>query len=325
MDDLDASGVAVSGPAPAPARVAVLGAGVIGRVIAARLALAGIDATLLARGHTLQQLSRDGVRLSSRGRVQQVPVPTADTAAPGSFDLVFLSVRAPDLDGVLPVVDRIDGSPVVVPLMHLGDRYADLVVRFGADRVVRAFPGFGGYVDEAGTVEWLDLGSKQPTTVDWAAPRSDVVWSLGATGLALDRTDDMDGWMQVHVVFVATMGAGVVLAEGDLTRLAADRALIRATVDATRDGFRALVDRGVRITPRSIETLYMWMPRWFAIEYWRSALPGPVGRITMAPHALASRYDEMPLLWREALRLTGGGRTGVLRRLLEPLTGGDDR
>lgn len=308
----------MNGEAPTP-RVAVLGAGVIGSVLAALLHRGGIDTALVARGETLDRLRRNGVALTTRGTPEQVAVPIADAGAPGTFDVVLLAVRANQLDGVLPIVEAM-GEPVVVPLMHLGDRWPDVVARFGNERVVRAFPGLGGAQDAQGAVAWLDLGSKQPTTIDGRAPRADLVERiLTRTGLPVGRTEDMDGWMQAHVVFVATMGAGVVHAGGDVDRLARDRRLLNAVVDATRDGFHALTDRGIRIAPRPIEVLYLRMPRWFAVAYWRRALSGPVGRLTMAPHAMASRDDEMPLLWRETLRLTQGGPTGAVSRLLDPL------
>ncbi|MCC2593988.1 hypothetical protein LKO27_11280 [Tessaracoccus sp. OS52] len=126
--------------------------------------------------------------------------------------------------------------------------------------------------------------------------------------------------MKVHVVLVAALAAAILTADGDLNALAADRRLLRRCVEATRDGFDALVDQGVRIAPRSIEVLYRRMPRWFAVEYWRRALPGPVGAISMAPHARSSAGDELPVLWAEATSLTGGGRSGAFGRFLQPVT-----
>lgn len=91
----------------------------------------------------------------------------------------------------------------VVPMMHLGDRHADLLARLGADRVVRAFPGLGGYIDDAGTVHWLHLGARQPTTIEAGLPGAALVRDvLAATGLALTETADMNGWMASHLVLV---------------------------------------------------------------------------------------------------------------------------
>lgn len=296
-------------------RVAVLGAGVIGRVLAARLVSGGVDTVLVARGRTLDEVRERGIRLRMSGNREYVGVPVTTIDEVGPVDVLFLCLRADALDAVLPQVAAL-GAPVVVPMMHLGSRHADLVAPFGADRVVRAFPGYGGYIDHEGTVEWLDLGTRQPTTVEAGLPGSDlVVEVVRAGGLAVEATTDMDGWMAAHVVLISAMGAAILAADGDLHE-AARRGNVRALVEAIRDGFLALRDRGVAISPRSIDVLFMRMPRWFAVEYWHRALPGPVGAISMRPHTLASRDDELPVVFAEALRVTGGGRTGALARLL---------
>lgn len=306
-------------------RVAVLGAGVIGRVLAARLVRGGVDAVLLARGATAEALRRDGVRLRMQGTVEHVGVRIVaiDDAEPlEPVDVLFLCLRADALDAVLPRVADL-GTPVVVPMMHLGDRHADLVARFGAQQVVRVFPGYGGYLDAAGAVEWLDLRAKQPTTVEVGTPAAETVCDLlESCDLPLDRVEDMDGWIAAHLVLITGLAAAVLNADGDLRALTSDRRAIRVMVDAVRDGFLALRDRGVRIAPWPVALLFLRMPRAFAVEYWRRALAGPVGAISIAPHVLASRADELPLLIAEALRVSGGGRTGALARLLRSVHGG---
>lgn len=323
------------------ARVAVLGAGVIGRVLAAELFRGGADVVLVARGDTAARLRADGVRLDRGGTATRADVPIVDTADPGERDVVIVAVRAGQLDGTWDTIAAM-GRPVVVTTMHLADRWPALVEHVGEERLVRAFPGLGGYVvkgegrgDDEGRVEgdrgrpgtgeaevvrWADLGSKQPLTIDGAAVRGDEVTRLLArTGLPVATTPDMTGWLDTHVVFVGTLGAGVALAGGSAPALAADAPLLRRTCDAVRDGLRALHDRGIRIEPRPVDLLHRRMPGWFAPPYWRRALRGPIGEVTIAPHVRASRHDELPLLCREAIEVAGGGRTGALGRFLAPL------
>src|SRR3954451_14358277 len=57
--------------------VAVLGAGAIGGVVAARLHQAGHEVALIARGAQLTALRERGVRVESPAGVQTVPVPVA--------------------------------------------------------------------------------------------------------------------------------------------------------------------------------------------------------------------------------------------------------
>lgn len=322
MDD----GVGTVRNASSP-RVAVLGAGVIGRVLAGRLHASGASTVLVARGQQAAVLAEEGVRLRRAEELETVEVPVVEATTPGEHDVVILTTRAAQLDGALDVVDRM-GRPVVVTAMHLADRTPLLLDRVGRSRVVRAFPGLGGFLDRsgdgspAGVVEWLDLGRRQPTTVEGGAEHSSAVFELlGRTTLPCSLTDDMDAWMAVHVVFVATLGGGVALAGGRAEALAGDRALLGRTCAAISDGFAALHARGQRIEPASVDVLHRRLPRWCAPLYWRRALQGPIGQVTIAPHVRASRDDELPLLAAEAIRIADGGQRGRLAAFLGPLAG----
>ena len=78
-------------------RYAVLGAGAIGAVVGARLAQAGHDVTLLARGAHLDRLRSDGLRLETPDGAETLALPVA--AGPGEVDwtpehVVLLAVKS---------------------------------------------------------------------------------------------------------------------------------------------------------------------------------------------------------------------------------------
>lgn len=78
-------------------RYVVLGAGAIGGVVGGRLAQAGHDATLVARGAHLELLRRDGLRLESPDGTDVLRIPTA--ADPADVDwtaehVVLLAVKS---------------------------------------------------------------------------------------------------------------------------------------------------------------------------------------------------------------------------------------
>ncbi|MDO5493269.1 MAG: hypothetical protein Q4F53_06610 [Nesterenkonia sp.] len=244
-------------------------------------------------------------------------VPVVDAEEPGTYDLVIVCLRAEDLPGALPVIDAM-GAPTVVPMMHLADQLDLLTAHVGSQRLVRAFPGLGGRLTDDGAVEWLAVGKAQPTTVDGRAPRADEVMDvLRRGGPEVVTTEDMDSWTATHEVFIAALGAAVVRAGGDPAALARDRSLLVACVEAVRSGLRVLRASGAAVEPAPVRILFLRMPRWFAVAYWRRAFPGPIGRVTIAPHVWRSRDDEMPVLWRRALELTDWDPP--MAALLEPL------
>ncbi|MCA6215955.1 2-dehydropantoate 2-reductase [Ideonella sp. B7] len=105
---------------PERPRILVAGAGAIGCTLATRLAAAGHTVSLLARGHTLQTVREQGLRLDDLNGRTEVRVPVASRAADlGPQDLVFLCSKAQDLPAlsaqVLPVLAP---GALVVPLVN---------------------------------------------------------------------------------------------------------------------------------------------------------------------------------------------------------------
>jgi len=82
-------------------KVGIVGAGAIGGWIGVKLAQAGCDLSVLARGATLQALRERGLTLHTARGTTTVPVhASADAAALGAQDLVIVAVKAPAMAAV---------------------------------------------------------------------------------------------------------------------------------------------------------------------------------------------------------------------------------
>ena len=66
-------------------RYVILGAGAVGGALGGRLAQAGRDVVLIARGEHLAAIRRDGLRL--RTPEEDITLPVMAAAAPGEVDL----------------------------------------------------------------------------------------------------------------------------------------------------------------------------------------------------------------------------------------------
>ncbi|MEU4712425.1 2-dehydropantoate 2-reductase [Micromonospora purpureochromogenes] len=102
--------------------VCVVGAGAVGGVIGARLALAGLPVSALARNDTLASLRTHGWLLTSHdGGPQAAPVAAAtdDAAALGPQDVVILAVKAHHLPALAPaLVPLLTPETVLVPALN---------------------------------------------------------------------------------------------------------------------------------------------------------------------------------------------------------------
>jgi 2-dehydropantoate 2-reductase len=96
-------------------RVLIAGAGAIGGYIGARLARAGADVVLFARGPHLQAMRERGLQVrSAEGDVQVRPTVTGDLATVGITDVVFLGVKAHGLPALAPALRCTFGPDTVV-------------------------------------------------------------------------------------------------------------------------------------------------------------------------------------------------------------------
>ena len=79
-------------------KICVLGAGAIGGTIGGRLALAGEDVTLIARGPQLDAIRSTGLQLCRGGESEAVkPDCTDDVDAAGPHEVVIVALKAPSL------------------------------------------------------------------------------------------------------------------------------------------------------------------------------------------------------------------------------------
>jgi ketopantoate reductase len=103
-----ASPYLLQGP-PQPMRICVVGAGAIGGLIAAKLALAGNRVTVIDVGPHLAAIKANGLKLEWHdGKVETAKVKAVDKAADaGKQDLVVLAVKAHYLDQVAKDIDHL--------------------------------------------------------------------------------------------------------------------------------------------------------------------------------------------------------------------------
>ncbi|UUX97330.1 ketopantoate reductase family protein [Aquabacterium sp. J223] len=102
-------------------RIAVVGAGAIGGYLAAKLALAGHDTSLLARGAQLEAIRRDGLTLVDHdGGAQHVRgLRASDRLADlGPQDLVLLALKAHQIATVAPGLAALGADTPVVAMQN---------------------------------------------------------------------------------------------------------------------------------------------------------------------------------------------------------------
>jgi 2-dehydropantoate 2-reductase len=107
-------------------KIAVIGAGAIGGLVGARLALAGEDMTFIVRGANLRAIRANGIKLieiDGRERVARHVHATDDYDDAGVQDLVILAMKAHQVDAVADDVPKLFGPHTAVVTMQNGIPY----------------------------------------------------------------------------------------------------------------------------------------------------------------------------------------------------------
>ena len=96
-------------------KVCIYGAGAIGGWIGVKLARAGCQVSVVARGATLEALQQHGLRMQLAGETLTVPVKaSASPADLGVQDLVVVAVKAPAMADVAKAIRPLLGPDTMV-------------------------------------------------------------------------------------------------------------------------------------------------------------------------------------------------------------------
>jgi 2-dehydropantoate 2-reductase len=189
----------------APLRVAVLGPGGIGGLLAALLARRGDQVTCIAPAATAAYLAEHGLRLRSPTLgTAQVPVAAA-TRLDHPVDVCLVTVKATQLERALEAVPAdVLGDGLVVPFLNGVDHVAWLRGRYRAEQVVagtirvestRVGPGLIEHASPFAVVE-LAAGPTDRARV------KDLAARLAETGLDVTVRDDeaLTLWSKLSVL-----------------------------------------------------------------------------------------------------------------------------
>jgi 2-dehydropantoate 2-reductase len=133
-------------------KVCVMGAGAIGAFMGAKLARAGAEVSLVARGAHLAAMRANGIRvIADDGELVEHPVCTDDPAELGPQDYVILALKAHSVPGCVEMMQPLLGNDTAIITAVNGIPYW-------------YFHGHGGAFAGA-TLETVDPGAKQWKTL----------------------------------------------------------------------------------------------------------------------------------------------------------------
>ena len=230
-------------------RHAILGAGGVGSLIGACLAHAGVLVTLVVRRESLENYPKQ-LRLESP--FGNFAVDVAVAAEVPAVDVLWLTVKATQLEPALTAITNPEAARAIVPLLNGIDHVALLRARYGAEHVIpatiagemeRVSPG---HIVHRSPFAVLNVSSAGRTLL------GSTIDQLQHIGFTCSFIDDEPTLMWGKLVFLAPFALSTTAADKTVGEILSDpqwRSLGEACV---REACAVAVAEGAKVNPANV-------------------------------------------------------------------------
>lgn len=288
-------------------KILVYGAGVLGSYLAHVLHRGGNDVTLLARGKRLAELQQNGLVIRHYAQCRttvDTPALTDRFGKDDAYDAVFVVVRRNQLDSILPELCGNRASPLYILVGN--NPTADATQRYIREHsaapktVVFGFQASGGR-RENGRVISIHWGfSKLAGRMMAGSLDGDTSFqpllerAFAKTNYRIRYSGNMDAWLKCHAAFVLPLCFACYRYDGDLKKLARNKAMLYRVIDAIDEGYRIVEACGYPL-PKE-DAAYVREGRSKCYRFLKFMAATPIGRLAASDHAMSAK-DEMRRLY----------------------------
>ena len=247
-------------------RILIYGAGVIGSIYAVKFANAGHDVFVYARGSRLHSLESKGLLYAENNSVKKAPVTVLDKVEHMNiYDFVFVVVRYEQIETALAELAA-NSNPNIVTMVNNPKGYIHWENLIGKGRLIPAFPGAGGKIDNDILYYALTPRIIQATTfgeVDGLV--TDRLRALAqlfkSSQIPHSISKNMDAWQKSHLALVIPLANGIYYDGGNTYTTAKNKKAIRMMSVALKKSFNSLKAKGIPITPTKLNII-CFCPLW---------------------------------------------------------------
>lgn len=267
--------------------------GVIGSLYAVLLSKAGYNITVLARGKRLADLQNNGLRYYNKGRVEKVDVAVIQKLENNDkYDYIFLPVRSEQLKQALQdLKDNI--SPNIITMTNTLEQYENLEIICGKNRLIPAFPGAGGSIDNGILNASLTPRIIQPTTfAEIRGHKTDRTQMLAEifrkSHIPYQIVPEMHNWQISHLGMVVPIADAYYMSCSPET-VYKDKIIMRETAVRMKDNFKIL-SKHKMLSPFKFN-LFMLCPTFLFTGVLKQIFKSPFGHKFMYEHSMNASQE----------------------------------
>ena len=189
-------------------RILIYGAGVIGSLYAVLFAETGYDTSIYARGKRLEFLKKNGLLYKKNQNIRRAKATIlGELSDNDAYDFILLTVRENQLYEALAELKN-NKSNIIVTMVNSLDSYKKWEDIVGKGRILPAFPGAGGSINDDGILDAaLTPRLIQPTTfAEISGNKSEKTKQfskiLRHAHIPYQKVVDMHMWQLCHLAMV---------------------------------------------------------------------------------------------------------------------------
>ena len=278
-------------------KILIYGAGVIGSIFAGKLAIAGNDVSVLARGNRLTELKKEGVVLVNRKtmKVEQVKVNVIDTLLPNDqYDYIIVTMQRTQVDDILSTLSENSSKNIVFVVNNAGG-YEEWVNAVGKDRLIIGFPSAGGERKDGKVYYFVGRGILrlfQTTTFgEYNGVKTKRIKSLinifNQAKIPSVFSKNMDAWQKTHVALVTSIANALYGFDGDNYKLGRSYKDVRQMLKGIKEGRRVLKKVGISPTPKKL--FWLDLPATILAVFFSLFMRTKLAETTMLSHCRFSQ------------------------------------
>jgi len=246
--------------------ILIYGTGVIGSIYAVKFSNAEYNVSVYARGNRLQSLKSKGLLYRENDTIKRVSITVLEKLNPeNTFDYIFVAVRYEQIELALTELAT-NKSPNIVTMVNNPNGYAHWENILGKGRLIPAFPGAGGKIEDdilhyALTPKILQattFGEVDGTITDRLKALAQLFKSAKVPH---SISKNMDAWQKSHIALVVPLANGIYFDGGDTYSTAKNKEAIRFISTSLKKYFSALKLKGILITPSKLNA-FRFLPLW---------------------------------------------------------------
>ena len=235
-------------------RILIYGAGVIGSLYAVLFAETGYDTSIYARGKRLEFLKKNGLLYKKNQNIRRAEATIlGELSDNDAYDFILLTVRENQLYEALAELKN-NKSNIIVTMVNSLDSYKKWEDIVGKGRILPAFPGAGGSINNDGILDAaLTPRMIQPTTfAEISGNKSEKTKQfskiLRHAHIPYQKVVDMHMWQLCHLAMVVPIADAYYEADCP-ERAGKDWKIMKKTAKKLKRNFSFLRKQASRLSP----------------------------------------------------------------------------